>query len=277
MNSTKLIFFAVLVFSSSCTLRPDYKPSQLSRIDTSYDFIVMGDNRPYVSKLDNFLIGASRFDTEKVIHLGDMIEFNSPLGFLSILEVLEEALRSDITFIPVVGNHDVDGSKGNSLPNLRLFNYYFDIDLDNKGYRYFEDDNNLYMILNSYYPGDENEIGDEQKTWFSTTLDELNTSKNILVFSHHPFYPAGKHDPVVNRDDMHALFSSYNVTAVFNAHEHLYYHTQVDDIHYYVTGGCGSILHESEYGTAIHHMLGVTSSPNFRVDILDENGRVITL
>jgi len=258
-----------------------------SRVDhtitgASYDFIVMGDNRPDIAKLDSFLIAISDLDVDKVIHLGDMIEFSSALGFLSFQKSLQKYLRDDITFIPVIGNHDMNGSSGNTLMSLTLFNFVFKFSNDYLGYQTLEYPDYFFIILNTYYPGEENQIGPTQFTWLNEALDtmaESDPEKPIFIFLHHPVYPAGFHPSIENATEFNALLMEYPaVKAVFSGHEHLYYHQEVTSgnhkIDYYVSGGTGSDLHTG-YGHAVHHMLGIRVSPNITVDVLDNRGNLI--
>jgi 3',5'-cyclic AMP phosphodiesterase CpdA len=207
-----------------------------------------------------------------------MIEFSSPLGFLAIREALDESLRSDITFLPIVGNHDVDGADGNTGSTLKIFNYFMGFEDSYQGYQVIEKENNAFIILNTFLPNEENRIGATQLAWLELRLAEISPSKDIFIFMHHPMFPAGAHSPLANREELHTLFTSYdNIVAVFAGHEHVYYHTVQDEIHYYVSGGAGSPLHTNTNGIAIHHMLGVVTSPNFRVDVLDDSGELITI
>lgn len=250
-----------------------------------YDFIVLGDNRPDVEHFERFLRGASHLDVDQLVHVGDMIDFSSAVGFLSIEDALDKYLRSGISFVPVIGNHDMDGAGGNSMASLKLFLDVFDLPKNSLGYRKMEFSNYAFIVLNSHFPNQENSIGTTQMAWLDTTLSELqgnSPSKSVFVFMHHPAYPAGQHVPLENSAELNTLLMKYPaVRAVFSGHEHLYYHEEVTSgsrtIDYYVTGGAGSQLHHVPKGKAVFHMLGVRVSPNFTVSVLDENGDVIDL
>lgn len=272
------LFCAVLLVACGVLDAPDDTFPSDEKRDISYDFMVLGDNRPHIEKLVTFLASVNTFATPYCFHMGDMIEFSSPLGFLAIREAVNENLGSDITFVPVVGNHDVYGADGNTSSTLKIFNYFMGFAEDSLGYRLIESPEYAFIILNTFLPQEENTIGPTQFTWLENTLASISPDKDIFVFMHHPMFPAGAHVPVTNRDALHTLFTTYNnVIAVFSGHEHVYYHSVHDDIHYYVTGGAGSPLHEGTSGHAIHHMLGVTVSPNFHVDVLSESGEIIPI
>ena len=236
--------------------------------------------RSNVENLQNFLLGASRFDSPFMFHLGDMIEFCSPLAFLSLTASVSDYLSPEMRFVPVIGNHDLRSttkSKKSSYESLKIFNYFFDYKQEDPGYRMIENGQLVFLVLNTFYPGYENAIGPAQKAWLESTLSAIDPSKSIVVFTHHPLFPAGAHDPLQNRDEIHDLFKRYGVKAVFSGHEHLYYHQVEEGILYYVSGGAGSRLHVSEKGEAVFHMLGVQVFPEWKVDILNENGETLVL
>jgi len=263
------------------------EPKQESYVvtDRHYDFIVLGDNRPDVVLFETFLSTISTFDVDKMVHVGDMVEFSSPVGFLAFQDALDNYLRSSIRFIPVVGNHDMDGSGGNTEASMQLFNAVFDLPESYKGYQKIDFPSYIFIVLNSYYHDEEKEIGPTQFAWLETTLETIHSetpTKPIFLFDHHPIYPAGYHPPITNADAVNALLQKYsNVVAFFSGHEHVYYHEEVASgdhkIQYYVTGGAGSQLHHVSKGVAVHHMLGVTVSPSFNVEVLDEKGNVLDL
>lgn len=243
--------------------------------DKDYAFAVLGDNRPDSKSLEYFLTMIGKLDIEVVYHLGDLIQFPSPLFFISILEALESSFR-DGDFYPVVGNHDVDGHSGNSLKTLDIFRHFMDIS-EPLGYRYQEEDGMHFILLNSYLPGEENSIGTDQMEWLESILEGISVLPNplVFVFMHHPLFPAGAHAPLLNRDDLHQLLRAYPVTAVFSGHEHLYHFELHDDIYYFVSGGAGSTLHFAAQGNSINHFLAVSVTPNFVVDVFNIQGTIV--
>lgn len=260
------------LFKKEVVTVPDIHPEK------DYAFAVLGDNRPDTQSLEYFLGMIRKLEIDTVYHVGDIVEFNSPLFFMSVKEAIQCCF--DLShFNLVVGNHDLDGSSGNSMGNLEVLRYFFEIQAE-RGYRTQETNDGYFVFLNSYLPGYENEIDDTQLAWLEDTLNAIDTTetpseKPIFVFLHHPMFPAGYHAPLINRDSVHNVLKQHHITAVFQGHEHLYYKEVVDDIPYYVTGGAGSSLHDTEEGMAIHHFLAVSVSPNFQVDIVDTNGDIV--
>ena len=273
----KLLFFIVaLAFLVSCSIANNSEPRfpfQTGEADSipHYNLIVMGDNKPKMSILEIFFSLSNKAKPDHLVHLGDFIPFSSPLGFHAALEALE-LLSSSIQTHFVIGNHDVADSTGSiSNTGINLYNDLMNVN-NNNGYYTIEEDNYVLIILNTTFPL-YNSINTEQYNWLETELQNAQ-GKTILVFTHHPIYPAGHHSAIETADQFHTLMQSYQVKAVFSGHEHLYYKTEQDNITYVVSGGAGSNLHNSENGTAIYHMLGITIDP-FTIDVLDIGGNII--
>ena len=104
-------------------------------------------------------------------------------------------------------------------------------------------------------------IGAAQREWLQADLEAHRTAANIVVFTHHPLFPAkasaGWADPA-NRDDIHRLFVTYGVKVVFSGHEHLFHESVHDGIRYVVTGGAGAPIDEAPERGGFEHYLLVT-------------------
>lgn len=237
---------------------------------SGYDMVVMGDNQPSFKKLEHFINIANALKPKYLVHVGDRVPFSSPLTYQALMKSLK-IINKDITFIPVVGNHDV--SRSNLDASMKLHNYFFNYPENFQGYYSLNTENQYLIFLNSYLPGATNKISRLQLDWLTSELENAQ-NRDIYVFLHHPVFEAGYHPPIQNRDELHDLIKDYNVKAVFSGHEHLFYKKTVDDIPYYVTGGAGSSLYSSENGEKVHHILGINFSP-FKVDMITEDGSVI--
>ena len=201
-----------------------------------------------------------------------MIPYSSPLGFHAIDESLE---KLDATITPhfVIGNHDVSDSTGTiSTQNIDLYNELMGKPSDFSGYFSIEESDYVLIILNTTYPK-YNDLDEDQYTWLETELNNAQ-GKSILVFTHHPIFPAGHHDPMESAYRFHSLMTEYNVTAVFSGHEHLYYKTDQESVTYVVSGGAGSPFHITDNGEELYHMLGITLNP-LQIDVIDVGGNII--
>jgi len=133
----------------------------------------------------------------------------------------------------IVGNNDVAGKESadqawqsyfdlptNGPPGFEEFTYSFDIG------------NSHFVVLDSEKPK-EHEIGQEQLDWLEKDLS-ANTKENTFVFYHEPAFPMSYkigqsldyHSD--ERNSLWTILDKYNVTAVFNGHEHIYSRQQID-------------------------------------------------
>ena len=91
--------------------------------------------------------------------------------------------------------------------------------------------NSHFVVLDTEKPA-EHEIGPDQLSWLENDLAS-NTKENTFVFYHEPAFPMSYkigqsldyHK--TQRDALWSIIDKYNVTAVFNGHEHLYSRQQI--------------------------------------------------
>lgn len=96
----------------------------------------------------------------------------------------------------------------------------------------FDVGNSHFIVLDTEKPL-EHEIGQDQLDWLEKDL-AANQKENTFVFYHEPAFPMSykiKQSLDVHKDMRDALWTildKYNVTAVFNGHEHIYSRQQID-------------------------------------------------
>lgn len=249
-------------------------PFQTDEADSlsHYELVVIGDNKPKVGTLDIFLNLINKTEAPHFVHLGDLIPYSSPLGFHAIIESLE-SLSSATQPHFTIGNHDVADSTGKiTSQNIQLYHEFMKHDDNDPGYFVVEETDYVLLILNTTYPN-YNDLDEPQYEWLETQL-QTYTDKTILVFTHHPIFPAGHHDPLYSASRFHELMTTYTVTAVFSGHEHLYYKTIEDGVTYVVSGGGGSGFHATDKGEELYHMLGITLNP-LHIDVIDIGGNIV--
>lgn len=283
MKTSKQLIFILSLVCISCLVACSFAkndeprfPLQYDEADTikNYDLVIIGDSKPNIGILDVFLAITKRALPKYMIHMGDIVPFSSPIGLHAVKEALE-ILPNSINSQLVIGNHDVWNSSSEvTSANIDI---YFEVIGDKNypnGYRTLVEDNYVLILLNSCFPL-MNDIDETQYTWLENELDTYQ-DRDIFVFLHHPIIPSGYHQPIDSVDRFKALMSEYNVHTVVSGHEHLYYKDIYDSVTYITTGGAGSDFHETELGTAVYHILGVTFDP-FNIDILDIGGNIIEI
>ncbi len=244
--------------------------------DKPFVFTVFGDTRPAgeIKRLSitRALIQDMLFHRpELVLGTGDYIDGSGePELVRAQFERFFWSIQPLNTYgkIPVAmatGNHDIS----DSVANARIFEEYF-------GGRYYSINrgNAHFIILDSEIPGQAGCIKGEQLKWLREDLSANNGSPFIFVVVHQPLFPVGVHIgssldvDVPARDRLHELFVQYQVTAVFQGHEHLYNYQRRDGIDYFITGGGGAPLYaDSTEGGFYHYLLVRLQGASYRVEV----------
>ena len=268
LNITRRFFLAIVFFYVAIASLPVHPQSSSEQ---SWSFAVMGDSqnkRAFPTLLQLILNDSSR--PEMVFLLGDMVRTgNDSAEWAKYREVIS-ILGNRIKLYPVVGNHDVSGTKdmGTYIKEAQPpgGKSYYSLIYKGAG----------FICLNSYEPEMAERIGPEQMQWLKQTLKEMKAKAHpIFAFLHTPLLVRQdyKHNaPLADSDKVRAVFRVGGVTAVFVGHEHRYDHFEEKGIHYFVTGGAGAALYtQGEDG--FHHYCRVTVEPKkMLVEAIDMNG-----
>ncbi len=282
-SRSKIFFFMLpLFFAISIALYAwgDAQPGPIK--GPRYDFVVVGDSEG-PGPLKPFIKGTRGLDTHLIVGVGDLFQPATPKTFAQLDRIFSRYLRPDITFIPVIGNHDVEEGHTNTDAGRERFNAHFGLPTASMGYRFIDYDRYSFIVLNTYLVGYENRLDPDQLDWLKATLDmayQQAPQKPVFIMMHHVVHDVGHHDPIKNATAFKTIIHGYpNVRAVFQGHEHLYHHTSITTLNhtidYYITGGAANNLYAGTQGIGIHHMLGVQVEP-FKVVLLDKKGRMIT-
>lgn len=119
-------------------------------------------------------------------------------------------------------------------------------------------------------------IGNEQFEWLKKDL-EKNRDKNIFVSMHVPIWNRDKAAGIKEerylfwKNNIHPLFKSHKVKAVFAGHIHSFGPTEkIDGIDYFITGGGGGHLRKwyQDFGGEHHFMLVTVDGNNIKYRVV---------
>jgi predicted phosphodiesterase len=236
-----------------------------------FEFVVFGDTRgrhDVHQRVVNSIVEKTQPDF--VIHTGDLVADGADTALWPIFFAIEKELLRKAAFFPVLGNHE---------RNDRQYHDFFDSDL---GYYSFNWGSAHFTALNSDFANSSSIASvreaywAEQMRWLENDLTKNQTAEFRFVIAHHPPITAvGRRQGDDNNERMKALIpilEKYNVTAIFNGHDHNYQHHFKDGVHYVVTGGGGAPLYEVDKPVP-GITLKVESVENF-VQVKVEAGRV---
>jgi len=171
-----------------------------------------------------------RFKFELAILLGDNLYGSErPQDFVQKFEApYKPLLDAGVKFKAALGNHDA-----REMRNYKLF------DMQDKLYYSFKAPKQSvrFYALESTY------MAPEQMTWIGDELKNTNDDWKIPFF-HHPLYSSAKGHGSTDslRESLEPLFTRYNVSAVFNGHDHVYERTKPQNgIVYFVVGSAGKL------------------------------------
>lgn len=233
---------------------PNYRFTTAPTADTSFRMAAYGDNRNNPTAHAGVVDLIQGYDPDLVVHTGDYVGF--PIGDAfdeQFFTPAADMLRNTPLFT-TRGNHDTSV----------YYDYLFDTPANNPA------GNELYYSFD-YGPAhfvslDTNitttDPADAQNVWLEADL-AANTKPWTFVWFHHPPFSSGGHG---DTDDVKTawlpIFEQYDVTMVFNGHDHIYDAYQKDDVYYIVTGGGGAPLYSAgpnppyqifdEYGIGYH-------------------------
>jgi len=251
-------------------------PAHTSGASSEWTFAAMSDsqmgNRTFARILE--AIKNDPLRPELITHSGDMIATRGSRAEWNTFYKMLNILDGRIPVYSAVGNHDVNGpiSHRTYLEKVRP--------PGGKTHYSFEHKNALFIALDTNMPGELRRIGAWQRKWLAHTLENRDPKKHrwTFVFFHIPIFPQGLYrkmkQPLIEGEKTHEILRDHRVTAVFMGHEHMYNHTEKDNVHYFITGGAGGRLYKG-WGGEFHHWIRVTVSDRKIVtQAIDLSGKV---
>jgi acid phosphatase type 7 len=202
-----------------------------------FRFAVYGDTRDGHDAHRNIVAQIIKANPVLVLQTGDLVHSGGDASQWKIYDDITGEMRTRFPVYPARGNHDNGGTGFDDRETAPFTSgnkrwYSFD-----KGNCHF-----IALSIDEYTPYDANS---PQYAWLKADLAAAqNRARHIFVFFHVGPYSIGSHgsDMTVRRT-LCPLFEQYGVRAVFTGHDHLYYHTRRNGIHYIVSGGGGAPLY----------------------------------
>lgn len=200
----------------------------------SLKFAILGDfgtaSRGQLEMAAEMARVRQRFPFEFVITVGDNLYGSErPQDFVRKFEApYKPLLDAGVKFYASLGNHD-----GREQAHYKLFN------MDGKLYYSFKPakQNVRFFVLET------TSLDPDQVAWLQKELEGSREDWKIPYF-HHPLYSSGgRHgSDIALRDVLEPLFVKYNVSVVFNGHDHFYERVNPQQgIVYFVTGAGGQL------------------------------------
>lgn len=147
--------------------------------------------------------------------------------------------------------------------------------------------NSHFVFLDSDKPK-EHLVNGEQRSWLEKDLT-ANKKENTFVFFHEPAYPVSSKitesldkEPS-ERNALWQILEKYNVTAVFNGHEHIVSRRKIGGIYQFVFANTDSFNHDlpkpgiAEYANQGQGRFGLVkvNGKEITVEVYDPNGKLL--
>lgn len=202
-----------------------------------------------------------RLKIEMIIHTGDAVnKGGSRSQWERFLKITGQARKLHLA----PGNHDLRRAGG-----LQQYSHFFP-----KTYYSFEENDTLFLILNTEMPDQEGRIAGEQLEWLEKELDKPGGYK--FVFLHEPLFPLvrfrGFDRHRTQRDRLHNLFRDKGVTLVVAGHDHFYSRTVRDGITYVIAPGLGGKFFVPRGKGTFRYILASRMAGRYGFDVVDLSG-----
>lgn len=176
----------------------------------------------------------SGFDPDFCVVLGDLASCNGVESNFDRWDIfwrhwVNEMIDSEGIIIPIVpgiGNHDVAGGYGGSIPDDAPF-FYAMFPWLSKAYYVLDIGTDLSIpILDTEHTQTEITGSDDQSLWLDGKLNDRSSYKHVVPFLHVGGWPYSR--LILGsvrgrvRDHWHPIFENRGVTLVVSGHEHVY-------------------------------------------------------
>jgi hypothetical protein len=208
--------------------------------ESSFSFAILGDTQYFSLNKPNgnfqqAMASVRRLNPDKIFAVGDLV---------GNCRAYDECSKDYTNWKNIVGNfmsktyatqgnHDRTG--GNKTDNIWRTSFNFPTNgpsgFSEQAYS-FDYDNSHFVILDSDKPK-EHLINGDQRAWLEKDL-AANNKENAFVFFHEPSFPVSSKvgesldKNAGERNALWQIFDKYNVTGVFNGHEHIVSRRKID-------------------------------------------------
>ncbi|MFZ1947426.1 MAG: metallophosphoesterase [bacterium] len=232
--------------------------------EPQFTFAVIGDRTasPEDGEYERILAEVSQLGPDFIVTVGDHID-----GYTSDSSAVERqwddfASMMDATGIQYYltpGNHDAWDRQSQAIFRRRF----------GGPDRFFRFMGKVFVILDvaNFNRGDA--VPREKIEWLKRVLEVSKTSGGIFVFYHKPFWCEDFSSGRTN--ELHEIFRSYPVKAVFTGHYHRYFHTVRDSIEYFAMSSSGGSLPGGgrARGSFYSYLLGRVRGDSFSVRLVE--------
>ena len=207
--------------------------------DVPFNFVVYGDTRTRHELHQKVVDAVVKVKPDFVAHTGDLVSDGGDTALWPIFFNISKELLRQTVFFPSLGNHERNNPQYYEFFDVKTA--YYSFNWGNSHFTFLNSDlGNVAMSASA-----KEQYWAEQKRWMEDDLKKAQKAAFRFMIFHHPPFTAVKKRQGGNKEvtALVPLFEQYNVTAIFNGHDHNYQRHLKNGIHYIVTGGGGAPLY----------------------------------
>ncbi|MBM4387363.1 MAG: metallophosphoesterase family protein, partial [Deltaproteobacteria bacterium] len=248
------------VFSNGMQVSEKYNFKTFAGKDAPFVFVVFGDNRSDHESHAKVVAKINEEDFDFLINTGDMVSSGDSEENWSKFFEIENGILHSSPMYPTIGNHD------ESDGDAKIYKRIFSVPTESSGleeYYAFTIGKSRFIVLDGHVKIKSwldcllmgklyDECFDKQQTdWLKKELEDSSQNKeipHIFVITHMGPYSSkpGRTGSGQMRDFLDD-FADAGVDMTFSGHDHYFEHgISVNGIHYFVTGGGGAPLYETD-------------------------------
>jgi len=250
-----------------------------------FNFIAYGDTRDapdiHAALIDGFLPRAP----ECVLHTGDMVgEGGVWQQWLDFNETIQPIRDAGIPFYGAIGNHEkYTSTYGVYDSDFSNFTTFFDFP-NNERFYSFDIEGVHFIFLNTeeyfHETNDEFTCTEEQRTWLLSDLDTTSLDQFVVAVFHRPAFSISetqqrRREADTVRSQLHYIFVEHDVDLVLNGHDHFYYRTERDGVHYVITAGGGAWLYNYDTSCEVWQEGDVANKSYHYLDVTVQNSSML--
>jgi acid phosphatase type 7 len=210
-----------------------------------FRFVLYGDSRGGHAAHAAVMRGIAREGADFVVHTGDLVGNGSvEAQWQRFFDIEREALRN-AAWVPVVGNHELQGSNRDAIENFRRY-VHSEEDSPRPEFDYTLRYGNVQLVLANAF---DNWTSAPMRAWLEDQLTRMRTESPddfVIVVLHWGMHSSGNHgeNRALRAAGIADVFRRHGVDLVVAGHDHIYERGEERGLRYIVTGGAGAPLYD---------------------------------
>ena len=210
-----------------------------------FRFVLYGDSRGGHAAHAAVMRGIAREGADFVVHTGDLVgNGRVEEQWQRFFDIEREALRN-AAWVPVVGNHELQGSNREAIENFRRY-VHSEEDSPRPELDYTLRYGNVRLVLANAF---DNWTSAPMRAWLDDQLTRMRSDAPddfVIVVLHWGMHSSGNHgeNRALRAAGVADVFRRHGVDLVVAGHDHIYERGEERGLRYVVTGGAGAPLYD---------------------------------